>query len=273
MLKDLIAFVFSKSFIKNLGLYILIISLLIFSVFFGLRFYTNHGDTINVPDLIDFSVNEAFNLVDDSNLRMEIQDSVYMKNHMPGRIISQNPAAFAILNNGDSILRQVKENRKIYVTISRFTPPTKRMPELVDISERVALIKLETAGLAVGKITYQPNSLGDNLILKQSYKGKSIKAGAPIKMGEKIDLVVSKKTYASTSAPDVYGLSIADAKRLLNEHSLNLGIVLKCINCKDKVDSSLARIYDQKPRYGDGELGIGANVDIYLTTDTVGFRK
>ena len=272
MLKDLIAFVFSKSFLKNLGLYTLVISLLIFSVFFGLRFYTNHGDTIDVPDLTDYSKNEAKNLIEKNDLRLVIQDSVFLKNHMPGRIISQNPAAYAVLNNGDSIRRQVKENRKIYVTISRVTPPTKRMPELVDISERVALIKLETAGLGVGKVTYEANSLGDNLILKQSYKGKSIKAGAPIKMGEKIDLVVSKKTYASTSAPELYGLTMLDARKLLSDKSLNLGIVLECINCKDKIDSSLARIYDQKPRFGDGELGVGANVDIYLTTDTVGFQ-
>jgi len=272
MLKDLIAFVFSKSFIKNLGLYVLVIGLLIFGVFFGLRFYTNHGDTIDVPDLTDYSKQEAKNLIDNNNLRLVIQDSVYLKNHMPGRVISQNPAAFAILTNGDSIRRQVKENRKVYVTISRVTPPTKRMPELVDISERVALIKLETAGLSVGKITYEANSLGDNLILKQLYKGEPIKAGAPIKMGEKVDLIVSKKTYESTSAPDLYGLTMSDARRYLSENSLNLGIVLKCMDCKDKIDSSLARIYDQKPRFGDGELGIGASVDIYLTTDTVGFQ-
>ena len=77
------------------------------------------------------------------------------------------------------------------------------MPDLIDISERVALIKLETVGLLLGKVSYEPNQIGDNLILKQRYKGKDIKPGSKIKMGEKIDLVVSKKSFDRKLVPDL----------------------------------------------------------------------
>ncbi|MEM7162574.1 MAG: PASTA domain-containing protein [Bacteroidota bacterium] len=272
MLKDLVAFIFSKDFPKNLIIYCLLIGLLITSIFFGLRFYTNHGETIEVPKIENLHLAEALEVINRNNLRLVIQDSVYVKESDPGLIVSQKPSAFAVLENGDTIVKRVKENRKIYATISTMTPPTKRMPNLIDISERVGRIKLETAGLALGKVDYVQDQIGDNLILEQKYKGKAIKAGDPIKMGEKIDLVVSKQAYQYTAIPDLYGMTMYDAQKLLEENSLKLGIVINCINCNDKIDSSLARIYEQKPRSGDGELGLGGNVDIYLTTDTTGFQ-
>ena len=227
MLKELIAFVFSKAFIKNLGLYLIIVSLIIIGTFYGLRMYTNYGETIDVPDLVNLHVDDAKAVIVSNNLRIEVQDSVYIRNEMPGRIISQNPSSFAILSNGDTITKSVKENRKIYVTISSLTAPNKKMPDLVDLSERLALIKLETKGLSLGKISYEPNQIGDNLILKQLYKGKEIKAGTPIKMGEKIDLVVSKKSFENTKVPDLFGLTMTDAEKTLSENSLNLGTRIK----------------------------------------------
>ena len=191
MIKDLFAFIFSRSFLKNLGIYVLIIGLILVFTFIWLRFYTNHGETIEVPDIIEHSLKEAKNIIEENDLQLVVQDSVYLPHHMPGRVISQNPPSFALNSKGDSVRRNVKEDRKIYVTITRITPPNKVVPDLVDISERVALIKLEAAGLVLGNVSYEPNQIGDHLILKQLYKGKNIKAGSRIKMGEKIDLVVS----------------------------------------------------------------------------------
>ncbi|NND76959.1 MAG: PASTA domain-containing protein [Flavobacteriales bacterium] len=273
MIRDLIAFVFSRSFLKNLGIYALIIGLILVFTFIWLRFYTNHGETIEVPDLIEHSIMEAHSIVDKNDLKIVVQDSVYLPHHMPGRVISQNPPAYALNSKGDSVRRSVKEGRKIYVTITRITPPNKVMPDLVDISERVALIKLEAAGLVLGDVSYEPNQIGDNLILKQRYKGKDIAPGTKLKMGEKIDLVVSKRSLDKKQVPDLYGMTMREARSFLNDRSLNLGIVIKCVNCNDKTDSLKARIYDQKPRSTGQYVGIGGNVDIYMTMDNEGFRS
>lgn len=251
----------------------LIIGLILICTFVWLRFYTNHGETIEVPDLIDHSIKEAKNIVDDKLLRIEVQDSVYLPNHMPGRVVQQNPPSYAVSLSGDSGRKFVKEGRKIYVTITRITPPTKVMPDLIDISERIALIKLETAGLVLGTVSYEPNQIGDDLILKQMYNGKDIKPGTKLKMGEKIDLLVSKKSFDRKMVPDLYGLTYSEARARLNSNSLNLGIVLECFKCQNDSDSSIARIYDQKPRSTGQYAGIGTNVDVYMTIEEQGFNK
>ena len=73
--------------------------------------------------------------------------------------------------------------------------------------------------------------------------------------------------------PDLYGMTRAEARTLLNQQSLNLGFVIQCVDCTDKTDTSLAKIYDQKPRSTGQYIGIGTNVDLYMTMDKVGFDK
>lgn len=273
MIRDIIRFIFSMDFIKNLLLYLVVITVILLATFIWLRFYTNHNDLIQVPDLYEYSIFEAGILVENANLRMEVQDSVYIPDHMPGRVLQQNPVPYTIDETGDTIAKFVKENRKIYVTTTRITPPMKVMPNLIDKSERIALIKLETAGLKIGNIEYVPSSIGANLILDQKYQGRSIVAGTPIRMNEQIDLVVSRATVQKTEIPDLFGLKNSEARKLLNANSLNLGLMVECIGCVNSRDSSLARIFEQRPAYGSEKIGIGSSIDVFLTLDTIQFQK
>lgn len=273
MIRDIFGFIFSIDFVKNLLLYLLVIAVIVFTAFIWLRFYTQHNDLIQVPDIQEYSIFEAGIMVDNAKLRMEIQDSVYIPDHMPGRILQQNPVPFVVSEEGDTISKYVKKNRKIYVTTTRITPPMKVMPNLIDKSERIALIKLETAGLKVGNIEYIPSSIGANLILDQKYKGNSITAGTPIRMNEQIDLVVSRATVQKTEIPDLFGLKKSEARKLLNGNSLNLGVVIECIGCVTNKDTSYARIFEQRPAYGSEKIGIGSSIDVFLTIDTIQFQK
>ncbi|RZK11013.1 MAG: PASTA domain-containing protein, partial [Flavobacterium sp.] len=58
--------------------------------FFSLRYYTKHGEGMNVPDLKGKSIEEAVTILEDLGLRYEL-DSVYIMDRTPGIVIEQNP--------------------------------------------------------------------------------------------------------------------------------------------------------------------------------------
>ena len=72
---NFIKFLFSKSFVKQL-IYALIA--LVFFVFLSLKWlksYTNHGSFVSVPSLTGKSYQLAQTLLQENNLRSEVQDS------------------------------------------------------------------------------------------------------------------------------------------------------------------------------------------------------
>ena len=80
---------------------------------------------------------------------------------------------------------KVKESRMLYLTLNAATAPPVKMPDLKDVSYRQAEAILQTFGLKVGIVTYQPD-LAKNAVLKQLYKGQLIGAGEEIPKGSRI---------------------------------------------------------------------------------------
>jgi beta-lactam-binding protein with PASTA domain len=64
------------------------------------------------------------------------------------------------------------------------------MPDLIDLSLRQAIALLESRGLFLGNITYQPGSF-QNAVIDQIYRGQSISSGEKIRRGSYVNLVVS----------------------------------------------------------------------------------
>lgn len=186
----------NKSILK-VYLYHLIAAL--FSVFlflwlisYYLEYYTQHNKYIQTPNILHLPIKKAITLIQSKNLKHHILDSIYQPNQKPGIVISQNPEPNTY----------VKENRSIYLTITRFLPPQIEMPKLIDMSERQAIITLNSYNLKLGKIHYEP-SYCNGCVINQLYQNKPIEPGKLIHEGSKIDLVVGKKGYPNqTSLPD-----------------------------------------------------------------------
>ena len=116
------------------------VALLMAGVWYGLRFYTHHGEGIRVPDLKGMNSSEARRLLGQDGLLMEVSDSGYDKRLPADCVLEQLPAAGMT----------VKPGRAIFVTLNTLTSPRVSLPELIDnTSYRQARAKLEAMGFKV----------------------------------------------------------------------------------------------------------------------------
>ncbi len=176
---QLFRFIFSKRFLKQLAFALVILLLVIFVTLQGLKFYTNHGQEINVPNLHKKSITEVETILTEANLRFEVLDSAeYNPKYPKFSVIEQNPVA------GD----KVKENRKIYLTINPSDYRKVSVPKIVQVTRRNATTMLKAVGLRIDKVTYVDN-LGKNMVLRIKYKGAEIEPGHLLPKMSKIELV------------------------------------------------------------------------------------
>jgi beta-lactam-binding protein with PASTA domain len=80
---------------------------------------TNHGETVTVPDLKGVKIEKLDSLLTQHKLRYELNDSAYSDDFPPLTIVRQFPKEGSL----------VKENRKIYISITRISPPTVPIPD------------------------------------------------------------------------------------------------------------------------------------------------
>ena len=177
---NFIKFLFSKSFIKQL-IYALIA--LVFFVFLSLKWlksYTNHGSFVSVPSLTGKSYQLAQTLLQENNLRSEVQDSSnYNPRYPKGAVIEQDPL-------GGS---QVKQDRKIYLILNPSGYRSFAVPDVIRRTFRQTKPTLQALGFQIGLLTYK-DDLGKDEVLEIRYKGQIIEAGTMLPKTSKIDLVL-----------------------------------------------------------------------------------
>jgi eukaryotic-like serine/threonine-protein kinase len=248
-------FLKTKIFLTHLS--IAVAGALVFGMclLFFFDFFTHHGEANSVPDFRGMTLKEALEKADDNNLYLLVIDSVYNADGRKGTIVDQTPANF-----------KVKKNRTIFVTIKTLNPERIPMPKITGVSLIQAKAELETYGLSIGKLYYQPD-IATNVVLEQYYKGKSIRSGKIIDKGSKIDLLLGMKSgEVNTTVPNLFGLSENIAIQKTTDFSLNIGTVSYDKNVKSEIDSIKAKVYKQSPGAFSGAT-IGSKVDIWLTLD------
>jgi beta-lactam-binding protein with PASTA domain len=253
-MKNFFNFFISKIFLLNL-----LIAATILFLFFGFTYkwldsYTNHGNTVTIPDLRGLKITDVNNFLKDKTLKFKIADSSVFDLDKPlGTVIEQDPPAAS----------KAKENRTIYLTITKTVPPKIKMPNLIDVSYRQAEAILLSYGLKVGNTIYKPD-LCKNCVLNYSMNNKPLKAGDELVKGSVIDLQLGDGFGNSKVAiPQLYGLSLDEALFVLKGSSLNVGLMIFDNTVKD---SSKAVVYKQNPMFGEEiQVSQGEAIDIFLT--------
>lgn len=201
----------------------LLMSLLITSgtivLFMILYFYvylpaiTNHGETITVPNIEGMKLEELDEFLVSRNLRYEVNDSSYSEDHPPLTILKQYPLAGS----------KVKENRVIYISLNRITPPTVPMPNLVDGSLINAEVQLKSNELKRGRIQLIRGPFL-HVVKEMRFQGEKIEAGSRIRKGSVIDLVVYDGGSPNLPSPYVVDMLLEDAKVAIFGSNLNIEI-------------------------------------------------
>lgn len=220
--------------------------------------YTDHGDALEVPDVRGNAAEVAAEILDDLDLRSVVIDSVYSENAQGGYVFEQSPIPGA----------KVKEDRLIYLTVYRKTPPAEILGVKEGMNERVAQIILQNKGIKFD-VQKEENHLLDRMVIRVLHKGKKLNPASQVKRGEKVTIVVGESSDGRVSIPSLVGLTLQEAEILLSTSRLTLGSTLFDFDVVTARDSSTATVYAQTPSPTEEPSNqVGSLVDIYL-----GFRK
>lgn len=251
-------FLKSKLFWAQVGLAVVATVLLLVLANWALGVYTTSGRTVVVPQLVGHLQSEIESEVRNGDLSLVLIDSIYKAGERPGVIVDQIPEAG----------KKVKKGRTIYVTINAFTKEMTVMPALVNYSYRNAIVNLQNAGLAVGRVDSVPSPY-DGLVLKQTVDGRDVKAGDRLPKGTAVSLTVGHgEAGGVTSVPDLRGLPYDEALVAIAGASMSLGNVACDATISTASDTAMAIVYRQSPSATSGAAtATWTPINIWLTTD------
>jgi beta-lactam-binding protein with PASTA domain len=252
-MSNFIAYLKTKSFRNNLIAAIGTVVGILLIAFFSLRYYTKHGEGLNVPELKGLPLAQAVSKLEELGLRYEI-DSVYVMDKPPGIVTDQDPDANTF----------VKGNRTIYLTINTAQAPNVKFPDIENKSLREAQAILESYRLKLGDTTYKPDVARD-VVLEAYFGGQLIRSGEVLPTGSRINLTLGDgRGPEDVELPNLTGLTIDEAKMSLRGSVLTLGT----ITWEGPVtDSATAVVVTQFPLIADTlvKVKLGTPVNITLS--------
>ncbi len=251
-MKELIRFLKSRIFWINALVIFIVIIMSIGLVYKWLDSFTDHGNSVSVPDLKGMNIKKVDSFLKTKNLSFKIADSsVYLLDQKPGTIVEQDPQPD----------EKVKQGRTIYLTITRSSAPMVKVPALKDVSLRQAEAILAASGLRMGEQIFKPD-LAKNAVLSMMINGRDLKAGTDVPKGSAIDLIVGDGLGNTVvTVPSLIGLTYDEALFVLKGSSLNIGSLFFDGVIKDTLN---AKIYDQNPAPDNNTINQGDAIDLYL---------
>lgn len=244
-------------FIFLLGLFML------GALYFGLRWGTRHGSTIEVPNLIGVTIEEARGIANDRDLNIIVRDSIFDVDLPGGTIVDQLPRTSDVRDV------TVKPGRKIYVTINAFNRREVPVPYAAKQTLRQALNQIERAGLTIEELVYEANMTSTDYVLRQVIDGVEVYPSSSLRapVGTGITLYVSyQREEQYTVVPRLVGLSLAQAKSSLWDNGLNVGEIIYDESVEDVIDRRTARVYMQSKALATGARR-GSEVTLSLSCD------
>lgn len=213
--------------------------------------YTNHGETVSVPDLSGYTFDESQDILEKAGLNYQVSpDSGFNMDEKPLAVLKQIPPAN----------EQVKGGRKIYLTLNARNAPIIKMPNLVNMPLKNVQEILANIGLERGELIYVPD-IGANVVLEQRYRGVSISEGFEIPKGAKIDLVVGNGLGNQVlNVPSLIGMDEIDAEFLILGSGLRVG--QKTYMKNDTLASG--RVFRQSPP-AESMVKTGDIIDLWIS--------
>lgn len=177
----LFRFIFSKTFLIQLVLAVIVLVVLSLLTMQWLEYSTNQDQRIEVPSLAKMNLDVVEDRLDELDLDYEILDSANFNPDFPRySVIDQVPAPGKF----------VKEDRKIYLTLNPSGYRKIEVPNnLIRKTRRQVEPTLRSLGFEIGEVTYKPD-IAEDAVLELRHKGKLIEPGDKLMKTSKIDLVL-----------------------------------------------------------------------------------
>lgn len=244
----------TKFFLYNLLAVGILVVLLGYLVLSRLDEYTRHGYSIAVPSFRGMTPEEAADVAQHYKLRVEIVDSLYDEDAVPGSVVEQYPSENS----------RVKETRLIHLTINAHAPEKVVFPNLKNASYRQALQTLQARGFKIGHIGYAPSEF-KNLVLDLQYQGENLTPNALLPKGATIDIILGAGIGNNmVYTPVLVGKTLREATALALQGYLNIGEIVTDATTHIKQAQASATVYQQIPAL-NYRVTAGTPVTLYIT--------
>lgn len=250
----------SRLFWKNVGAIAAFLLLLFLTLNMGLRMYTRHGDSMQLEDYRGLLLEEAERKAAGKDLKIRVQNSVFVLGKRPGEIATQYPTP----------LSKVKEDRTVFVTIYKEEGGDVVLPSFTTAGDylqsyRDALGNRKVT-LLVKKREFR-SKLEEGTIIYLLVNGEKItnteleRGNVKVSEGSTVEAVISTRISSTVETPKLICDTYDEAVFHLQAKELVLG---KVYGGSDGNRASYY-VWKQDPSYGPGKLiPKGTQVDIYL---------
>jgi UDP-N-acetylmuramate--alanine ligase len=253
--KNIWGFLSAPIFLRNLAVMTGFVVLFFFLLKGCLNLYTNHGKSLEVHDYRGMTLNEAKQKARQRSFSVVVLDSVFLLNRSPNEVIDQTPRPFS----------QVKENRNIYLTITRSVPPEVPLPSLIGSDEfEQYRRKLERLNIdLVVRDKQYDRKLEENTILFLYYDGERIapqelESGVKVPKGSTVGAIITVRNTGQAQVPNLVCQRFSEASFNISSRQLVVGRVEGASSNPDDYF-----VWRQEPEAG-AMLSIGQPVNIYL---------
>ena len=245
----------SKFFWINIAIAVSLLIAVLVVLDLSLGRITQHGDMVEVPNLIGMNEEEARAILATKEIDGKVIDSIYVKGKKLGVIVEQNPVEKT----------KVKKGRHIYLTVNSKLPRMIPMPDLKDMSYRQAEATLKSIGFSVKDIQYIPSEFS-GLVLEIKHEGEPVGAGTRLPDGANIVLVVGRVANEGDMArvPQLCMLTYERAVQTLSERGFVVGAVMNDETVGEEEDRNKCFVYRQSPAAEQWTM-MGKRVDMWLT--------
>lgn len=260
---ELYAYLTAPFVVKNyLGMLALVTGIFLM-IFWWLKCYTNHGESVQVPSYVGMNYREAARKAKARNFNVAVSDSIYIPGKAPGEVITQDPRAES----------RVKEGRTIYFTVTKNNPESIRLPDLLGGNDDYELYsrKLSRLGVKPRIIARLADPrLEPNTIMEVVYRGDTVTSEVRrgefrMEMGGTVDFVVSEAVTLNVSIPDCTCQTLDAAKFLIQASELSVGTIHADASVTDQASAYVSR---QNPAYDpNGTMRKGEQIELFLTQE------
>jgi beta-lactam-binding protein with PASTA domain len=245
-----------RAFVANL-LMIISLYILLMIVFFNflLPKITHHGESITVPDLRNYTLDEVKKILEDKELEYVISDSID-RGAKPLSVLQQKPSANS----------KVKLNRKIYLTIQRSGRDLVDIPPVIGGSLKNAENQFRLRELKVGNRTFVDDPAA-GLVLALVINGKEysfedMKTPLKVPRGSTIDIVAGNGLEGGMmNVPNLMGMPLDEAEFYI----IGVGLVVGDIKYKYSNQAKNTVIYQKPYPRKDAQVKVGQIIELVVS--------
>ena len=195
---------------------------------------------------------------------MIVSDSIFVIGEKGGKILKQNPEA------GD----EVKENRKVYVTVTKYNADKIKVSKLPilygnDYSQKKTELEYRGIKSEIKDRKYDPGE--PNHILEVYYNEEliidkdKIASDVEIEKGGTLAFVISDRGGGEIKIPLLQCMPMAEAEFILEQSKLSVGNVLEKGEITDRLSAFV--LAQNPPADGSSKLAMGSSVDLTIVQE------